>query len=207
MEVDLNNITDDYQLLEQAKKMIVDLLIHGIDCVKTESESIPLILVGGGSIIIPDDLNLTKYGISSIILPKNYHVTNAIGAAICKFSGEYEGIFTEEMEKESIISFSDLKKKCVQAAIDNAIKKGALKELIIVYNQDEQVIPYTKNKKFFAKAIGFVNLVQLINSENSKTNESNMASDSCFFDEDEDIKPNKDPVKPLNSNQEKKNTI
>jgi hypothetical protein len=49
-----------------------------IDLVKTKSEEARVILVGGGSIIIGDNLA----GVGELIRPKHLEVANAVGAAV-----------------------------------------------------------------------------------------------------------------------------
>jgi hypothetical protein len=60
-----------------------------VDRVKTSREDRPLIAVGGGSILVPDDLP----GVSEIHRPEHFDVANAIGAAIALVSGEVDRIF------------------------------------------------------------------------------------------------------------------
>jgi N-methylhydantoinase A/oxoprolinase/acetone carboxylase beta subunit len=59
-----------------------------IDRVKTSRTAVPLIAVGGGSIILPDHLP----GVSEVLRPPNHDVANAIGAAIAKVSGSAEEV-------------------------------------------------------------------------------------------------------------------
>ena len=61
-----------------------------IDRVKTSATPMPIILVGGGSVVIPQDLA----GASEVLRPDNYDVANAIGAAIAQCSGEIERVFS-----------------------------------------------------------------------------------------------------------------
>jgi hypothetical protein len=50
-----------------------------IDLVKTKQGDAKVILVGGGSIIVGDQIA----GVSDIIRPKFFEVANAVGAAVC----------------------------------------------------------------------------------------------------------------------------
>ncbi len=59
-----------------------------IDRVKTSRAAVPLIAVGGGSIILPDRVA----GVSEVLRPPNHDVANAIGAAIAKVSGSAEEV-------------------------------------------------------------------------------------------------------------------
>ena len=55
---------------------------------QTSAEAVPLILVGGGSDIIPQQFTMT--GVSHVIKPDHYSVANAVGAALSQVSGEWQ---------------------------------------------------------------------------------------------------------------------
>jgi N-methylhydantoinase A/oxoprolinase/acetone carboxylase beta subunit len=65
------------------------MLADAIDRVKTARDDRPLIAVGGGSILVPDELA----GVSEIHRPDHFDVANAIGAAIASVSGDVDRIF------------------------------------------------------------------------------------------------------------------
>ncbi len=64
-------------------------LADAIDRVKTAKGDLTLIAVGGGSILIPDELP----GVSEVIRPDHFDAANAIGAAIASVSGQIDRIF------------------------------------------------------------------------------------------------------------------
>jgi len=51
---------------------------------------VPVVLVGGGSILIRDDLN----GAAEVIRPDYFAVANAVGAAIARIGGEVDRVFS-----------------------------------------------------------------------------------------------------------------
>lgn len=63
-------------------------LADAIHQVKTSAEAVAVVLVGGGSILVTDELP----GASEVIRPTNYQVANAIGAAIAQVSGEIDRV-------------------------------------------------------------------------------------------------------------------
>ena len=77
------------RLLESAADRSDALLADAIDRVKTAKGSQPLIAVGGGSILVPDDI----HGVSDVIRPEHFDAANAIGAAIASVSGQVDRIF------------------------------------------------------------------------------------------------------------------
>lgn len=70
----------EVNLVNQTKEKIRELIEDAIDQMKTDRKEVPVILVGGGSIILPKEMN----GVSEVIVPENYDAANAIGAALGK---------------------------------------------------------------------------------------------------------------------------
>ncbi len=68
---------------------IHETVANGIDRMKTNAEPVPLVLVGGGSVLIQDDIP----GTSQTIIPDHAGVANAIGASIAQVSGETDRVF------------------------------------------------------------------------------------------------------------------
>lgn len=68
------------QQIKMALKEICRLVEEAVDKIKTSESDLPLVLVGGGSILIPDGVKLK--GISQIIKPEHFGCANALGAAI-----------------------------------------------------------------------------------------------------------------------------
>jgi hypothetical protein len=77
------------RLLEAASRASDTQLAEAIDRVKTAKGDLALIAVGGGSILIPDELP----GVSEVIRPDHFDAANAIGAAIASVSGQVDRIF------------------------------------------------------------------------------------------------------------------
>jgi N-methylhydantoinase A/oxoprolinase/acetone carboxylase beta subunit len=76
-------------LLQGAARRADEMLAEAIDRVKTSRGDRALIAVGGGSILVPDDLP----GISEVIRPGHFDAANAVGAAIASVSGQVDRIF------------------------------------------------------------------------------------------------------------------
>jgi N-methylhydantoinase A/oxoprolinase/acetone carboxylase beta subunit len=77
------------RLLRQAAARADAMLADAIDRVKTSRGDLTLITVGGGSILVPDDIP----GVSEVIRPDHFDAANAIGAAIAAVSGQVDRIF------------------------------------------------------------------------------------------------------------------
>jgi N-methylhydantoinase A/oxoprolinase/acetone carboxylase beta subunit len=86
---DARLIAGHRRLLEDAAAAADIALIEAIDRIKTSKGARPLIAVGGGSILVPDDMP----GVSEVIRPDHFDAANAIGAAIASVSGNVDRIF------------------------------------------------------------------------------------------------------------------
>jgi N-methylhydantoinase A/oxoprolinase/acetone carboxylase beta subunit len=65
------------------------MLADAIDRMKTSKGDRALIAVGGGSILVPDEIP----GISEVVRPEHFDAANAVGAAIASVSGQVDRIF------------------------------------------------------------------------------------------------------------------
>ncbi|XP_077864278.1 uncharacterized protein LOC100376245 [Saccoglossus kowalevskii] len=77
----------DEQLVASAVKEMRLMVEAAIDQIKMESRDQPVILLGGGSILIDDKQKLQ--GASSVIRPPLFEVANAVGAALAQVGTEY----------------------------------------------------------------------------------------------------------------------
>jgi N-methylhydantoinase A/oxoprolinase/acetone carboxylase beta subunit len=72
-------------VLAEAARMLED----STDRMKTEAAAVPLLAVGGGAFLVPDDLP----GVSEVLRPAHAAVANAVGAAVAQVSGEADQVF------------------------------------------------------------------------------------------------------------------
>lgn len=116
------------------------------DLMKTSPESIPLILVGGGSIICSPQLD----GISTIIWPPHHDVANAVGAAMARISATVDIV-----QSTSNQTAAQAMQKAVQLSIDRAVSAGARAETISITEQDSLPLQYIDNQiRTIVKAVG-----------------------------------------------------
>lgn len=114
------------RIVARVRAMVED----AIDRVKTSAAPMPIVLVGGGSVVIPQDLA----GASEVLRPQNYDVANAIGAAIAQCSGEVERVFSlADMTREQALAQAE------RLAHDEAVRAGA--DPATVQTIDIQEIP------------------------------------------------------------------
>ncbi|EIA20769.1 putative hydantoinase [Listeria fleischmannii 1991] len=121
------------EFAEKAYAKMAEMTEEAIDKMKTNSDDVTLILVGGGSVIIPEELS----GVAQIIRDPNGAVANAIGASISQISGQYEQIYiyAKQARDEAL---QDAESK----ARTQAVLAGAIKETIEVVEVDEIPLAY-----------------------------------------------------------------
>ncbi|CAL1538242.1 unnamed protein product [Lymnaea stagnalis] len=80
----------DRTLVSDAVDEIHRLIEDVIDKVKLSRDALPVIVVGGGSILI--DMKRVPKGTTHLVVPKHFGVANAIGAALSKVSASFNTI-------------------------------------------------------------------------------------------------------------------
>ena len=76
------------QTIENGLRTIASMLNQGIEKMMPSSDPMPVILVGGGAILVADKLEAA----SEMYCPEHSGVANAIGAAIAQIGGEVESL-------------------------------------------------------------------------------------------------------------------
>ncbi|MCY3691010.1 MAG: hydantoinase/oxoprolinase family protein, partial [Chloroflexi bacterium] len=99
-----------------------------IDRMKLSGGDVPVVLVGGGSILLGDALS----GASRVLRPEHAHVANAIGAAIAQVSGQVERVYSlESGSRDEAIA------DCTREAIARATAAGADPSTVEVVDVEE----------------------------------------------------------------------
>lgn len=145
---DPENVTGiSKELQERVREKTRLLLEELVDKMKTAAGDVPLVAVGGGSILIPERIS----GASKVIKPEHYEVANAIGAAIAQVSGQVDGIFDLAGKGRDAV-LEEVK----EAAIEDARKAGAKEGTIEIMEIDEIPLAYLPSNtvRFRAKAVG-----------------------------------------------------
>lgn len=110
-----------------------------IDKMRPSDDPVPVILVGGGSILISQKLSSA----SQMICPEHAEVANAIGAAIAQVGGEVESIISySKTKREDAIAqiTAEAKQKAVLAGADgDALRVLDVEETPMSYMDDNAV--------------------------------------------------------------------
>lgn len=121
------------EVIDAGVKAIHDLVADAVDRMKTSVDEIPLILVGGGSVLVHQDIP----GVSEVIIPEHAGVANAIGASIAQVGGVVDKVYSyEEFGREQAIE--DAKNQAISAAVD----AGANRETVEVIDFEETPLSY-----------------------------------------------------------------
>jgi N-methylhydantoinase A/oxoprolinase/acetone carboxylase beta subunit len=137
----------DSDLVRRGVQLIQDRLAELVDRVKTSPGPLPVVIVGGGSILLEDRLE----GASEILKPDHFAVANAIGAAIAQVGGEVDKVVSlADQERE------DALESVRQEAIDKAAAAGALASSIQIVDVEEVPLAYLPSNavRIRAKAVG-----------------------------------------------------
>jgi len=120
-------------LAQKAMEAIRELTEDAIDAMKVSNEDIDVILVGGGSIILPDALA----GASTVLKPDHFGCANAIGSAISKVSGTVEKLISyDELPREEALE------QARQEAIDMAVQSGAIRDTVEIIEVEDVPLAY-----------------------------------------------------------------
>ena len=118
-----------------------------IDRVKLGRGDVPVVLVGGGSILLGDSL----VGASRVLRPQHADVANAIGAAIAQVSGQVERVYSLDTgSREEAIE------DCTRDAVARAVAAGADPSTVEVVEVEEVPLTYVPSNatRVRVKAVG-----------------------------------------------------
>ena len=126
--------------------------VLAIDKMRPSKEPVPVILVGGGAILISRQLETAL----QLIQPEYAEVANAIGAAIAQVGGEVEYIVSySEIQRETAL------KKITEEAELKAISAGADESTLRVLDVEETTMSYMDDDaaRLRIKVVGDLKLV------------------------------------------------
>ncbi|KAH9879130.1 hypothetical protein J1614_002566 [Plenodomus biglobosus] len=127
---------------EETKNMLEKI----IDTMKTAPEDMPVLLVGGGAVVAPDELR----GASRVIKPQWSGVANAIGAAMARVSALVDTVKSTEKQTPK-----ELLAEICEEAKQKTIEAGALADSVSIVEVEDLPLQYVANKsRFIVRAAG-----------------------------------------------------
>lgn len=159
LEIGDGGLVDDItpQMIQRVQARTKKMLERVIDRLKLTPAPLPVLLVGGGSVVCPLELD----GVSQVVVPKFHSVANAVGAAISRVCGSVDAIYNI-----ADVPLSEVMEDAKTQALANAVKAGADPRNLSVVELDTLPIPYVSGQiRVIAKAVGDLSLDYVADSK------------------------------------------
>ncbi|MFE5243546.1 MULTISPECIES: hydantoinase/oxoprolinase N-terminal domain-containing protein [unclassified Streptomyces] len=141
----------DRSTVDAALRIIDDRLAEVVDRMRASAEPVPVVAVGGGSILVPEDLA----GASHVVRPDHFAVANAIGAAIAQVGGEVDRVYSvTPQQRDAVLD------EARQEAVDRAVAAGARPASVEIVDVEEVPLAYLPGNaaRIRVKAVGELSL-------------------------------------------------
>jgi N-methylhydantoinase A/oxoprolinase/acetone carboxylase beta subunit len=141
----------DPSLVKRGLEQIEQTVAGAIDRMKTTPEPVPVVVVGGGSVLLGAELP----GASALVKPNHCGVANAIGAAIAQVGGEIDRVLSlQQRSRDQVLE------QAMQEAIDKAVAAGAVSGSVQVVEVEEVPLTYLPGNatRIRVKAVGDLDL-------------------------------------------------
>jgi N-methylhydantoinase A/oxoprolinase/acetone carboxylase beta subunit len=138
----------------QALARIEERLAETVDRMKTSADPIPVVVVGGGSILLGDSLP----GASEVVKPEHFAVANALGAAIAQVGGEVDKVVAlEGTSREAALD------EAKAEAVEKAVAAGAERDAVRVVDVEDVPLAYLPGNatRIRVKAVGDLDLARM----------------------------------------------
>ncbi len=135
------------EFASEVEAHMLEMVTNAVDRMKTSAMPVPVIVVGGGSIL----LQQTIPGASEMLKPPHFAVANAIGAAIAQVGGECDRIFSlEGATRDEVLD------QAKEEARQRAIAAGASPGTLEIVDVEEVPLAYLPGNaiRIAVKAVG-----------------------------------------------------
>jgi N-methylhydantoinase A/oxoprolinase/acetone carboxylase beta subunit len=136
----------DPALIRRARDRIAFMLEDCIERARISADPLPVIVVGGGSILVEGPIAGLE-----LILPDHFAVANAVGAAIAQVSGEVDRVYAlADMSRDTALN--DAKAQAVAAAV----AAGAREDTVEIVDVEDVPLAYLPGNatRVRVKAVG-----------------------------------------------------
>jgi N-methylhydantoinase A/oxoprolinase/acetone carboxylase beta subunit len=137
----------DKGMVKATMQRIWEMVEVSVDRMKTAAGAVPVVLVGGGIILIGDTLN----GASALHRPEFASVANAIGAAIAQVGGEVDRVFSlDAIPRDKALE------QAKEEASQRVLKEGAVPGSVQIVDVEEIPLAYLPGNatRIRIKAVG-----------------------------------------------------
>lgn len=135
------------ELIENAIVTMHRMVDEAVDKMKTSADPLPVILVGGGAVLMSRPLSSA----SRILKPPHFSVANAIGAGIAQVGGEVDRVFSlEGLGRDAALA------QAKAEAIAKTVAAGAKPDTVQVTDIEEVPLAYLPSSatRIRVKAVG-----------------------------------------------------
>lgn len=139
----------DKTFVQEVLDRIQTMVEEAVDRMKTSLEPIPVVLVGGGTILVSRHVA----GASEVLKPDHYPVANAIGASIAQVGGEIDRVFSLATPG---VSREEALEEAKAEATSKAVSAGANADTINIVEVEEVPLAYLPGNatRIRVKAVG-----------------------------------------------------
>lgn len=123
----------DKEVVKEAMAVMKAAIAETLDMMKTSPEPVPVVLVGGGSILIDDSIP----GASKVVRPPNAAVANAIGAALAQVGAQVDRVVALEGTTRQ-----DALAAITEEATARCVEAGARSDTVRVVDVEEVPLAY-----------------------------------------------------------------
>eukprot|EP00755_Sulcionema_specki_P033372 Sspe_Gene.100598::Locus_75282_Transcript_1_1_Confidence_1.000_Length_2935::g.100598::m.100598 len=155
-----HKVTIPRETVDKALRTVRDMVQQAVHDVKVSKQDVPLVVVGGGSILV--DPTWKFEGVSEVINVPHHDVANAIGAAITKVSAQVDRIVQlDGLSREMALE------QAVADATALAKKQGAKEGTIEVTDKSDIPLAYLKgdNLRVTVRVVGDRERVEAVDSD------------------------------------------
>jgi N-methylhydantoinase A/oxoprolinase/acetone carboxylase beta subunit len=141
----------DKQLVNDTIDLIQAMSEAAVDRMKTSAADVPVIVVGGGSVLISRPIA----GASEMVKPPHFEAANAVGAAIAQISGEVDRVYSlDGLTRDQALD--DAKSE----ATSKAIEAGADPRTVAIVDVEDVPLAYLPGNatRIRVKAVGDLTL-------------------------------------------------
>lgn len=125
------------ETVERARRTMATMIDEAVERMKTEAGPMPVVLVGGGAILIDGALSSA----SQVVRPEHAGVANALGAARSQVGSEVERLVAYD-----VVPRTEALETIRAEAISAAVAAGAEPETVRVVDIEEITMSYTTDK-------------------------------------------------------------
>ncbi|MFE3326492.1 hydantoinase/oxoprolinase N-terminal domain-containing protein [Streptomyces sp. NPDC059176] len=123
----------DKTLVSTALEHIAHGIQDVVDRMRTSPTPVPVVAVGGGSILVPDELD----GATKVLRPEHFAVANAVGAAMAQIGAEVDRVFSVAPgTRDAVLD------QARQEAVAKAVAAGAEPSTVHIVDVDEVPLAY-----------------------------------------------------------------